>query len=163
MQLYFRDNFFNSGVTEILDASERDAGYLDLKSAFGSSLDVYGPGGELACSGKFGFFSSRWNVTDAEGRELGQLRWRMALFSKKYTYEAYGRGEYDFVSPAFSQEYDVLDSGERSVARFERVSGWFSSGAFRLDNFSEELDSYELVAVIMGVHALQKAASTAAT
>ncbi len=156
LELYFRDNFFNSGLTDILDASEGHAGSLDLKSAFGASLDVYGPGGELAYSGGFGFFSSKWTVSDASGQEVGLLRERMAFFSKKYTYEAFGRGEYDILSPAFSREYEVVDGEGRQVARFDQVNGWFSSGAFRLENRSEELDSYELVAVIMGMHAIQK-------
>ncbi len=40
MELYFRDNFFNAGRTDIVNARREPAGKLDLKSAFGSSLDV---------------------------------------------------------------------------------------------------------------------------
>lgn len=162
MKLYFRDNFFNSGETEIEDAGHRSAGKLDLKSAFGSSLDVYREDGAPAASGKFRTLSNKWEVTGAGGEALGVLRSRMTFLAKKYTYETYGRGVFDITSPAFSKEYEVHDVTERRVARFERVSGWFQSGAFCLENLSDKLDSYELIAVIMGVHAIQKRHQSAA-
>jgi hypothetical protein len=77
-------------------------------------------------------------------------------FSKKFTYETEGRGSYDITSPAFSKEYEVSDSSGSLVANFEKVNRWLSSGAFTLRNQSADLDSYELVAVIMGMHAIQK-------
>lgn len=50
----------------------------------------------------------------------------------------------------------MTDGAGRMAASFRRTSGWFSSGAFVLDNQSEYLDTYELVAVVMGVHAINK-------
>ncbi|RAI92514.1 hypothetical protein DET54_110222 [Paenibacillus pabuli] len=85
MELYFRDNFFNAGYTEIMNHEQERAGHLDLKSAFGSSLDVFDNSG-LICSGKFRMFSNRWDVTSADGREWGVLRARFSFFSKKYEY-----------------------------------------------------------------------------
>jgi len=38
MKLYVRDNFFNSGKTEILDERNHAVGVVDLRSAFGSAL-----------------------------------------------------------------------------------------------------------------------------
>ncbi|WNR46214.1 hypothetical protein [Paenibacillus roseipurpureus] len=163
MDLYFRDNFFNAGVTEILNEREDQVGHLDLKSLFGSALDVFGPQGKLVCSGEFPFLSGKWVVSGAGGEELGVLRSRMAFFSKKYTYETDRRGSYEIVSPAFSSEYEILDESENQVAMFEKVNGFFASGAFRLNNQSEMLDTYELVAVIMGVNAIQKRQRSAAT
>ncbi|GGA46235.1 hypothetical protein [Paenibacillus physcomitrellae] len=154
MNLYFRDNFFNAGETEILNERNERVGYLNLKSAFGSSIEVYGNGVQV-CSGRFPFFSGRWEVQDVHGNTLGKLRSRFTFFSKKYTYETNGRGEYDILSPAFSKEYEVVnDYGV--VARFAKVSGWFSASAYELSNSSELLNDYELVAVIMGVHEIQK-------
>ncbi|ANS75921.1 hypothetical protein AWM70_16110 [Paenibacillus yonginensis] len=154
MTLYFRDNFFNAGETEILNERNEQVGYLDLKSAFGSSVEVYGEGIQV-CSGRFPFFSNRWEIQDIQGQTLGVLRSRFTFFSKKYTYETNGRGEYDILSPAFSREYEVVnDYGV--VARFAKVSGWFSASAYELCNYSELLNDYELVAVIMGVHEIQK-------
>jgi len=155
MKLYFRDNFFNAGMTEILNEREERVGHVDLKSAFGSSIEVYGPDGGPRCQGSFPFFSNKWEVTAADGGTLGVLKSRLTLFSKKYTYNAAGRGSYEIVSPAFSREYEISD-GSGTVARFEQVNGWFSSGAFLLNNRCDDLDSYELVAVIMGMHAIQK-------
>ncbi len=156
MNLYFRDNFFNTGVTEILNGQEENVGHLDMKSAFGSAIDVYGQNGQLLCSGSFPFFSGKWEVTGADGKQLGVVRSRFAFFTKKFTYETESRGSYEIVSPAFSKQYDISDENSTLVARFEQVNGWFSSGAFLLDNQSELLDTYELVAVIMGMHAIQK-------
>ncbi|MFK0522645.1 hypothetical protein ACINKY_10615 [Paenibacillus illinoisensis] len=162
MELYFRDNFFNAGYTEIMDDNQEQAGHLDLKSLFGSSLDVFGTAG-LICSGRFGMLSNRWDVTSADGRHLGVLRARMSFFSKRYEYDAGPRGIYEVSAPAFSQEYDVTGMGGRTVASFRRTSGWFSSGAFVLSNESEQLDTYELIAVVMGVHAINKRRNSAAT
>ncbi|SFS62988.1 hypothetical protein [Paenibacillus sp. BC26] len=166
MNLYFRDNFFNSGVTEILNEQEENVGHLDLKSAFGSSIEVYGLNSQLQCAGGFPFLSGKWEVSNASGEQIGILKSRFTFFAKKFTYETEGRGSYEILSPAFSKEYEITDESGSLVARFEQVNGWFSSGAFRLNNDSEYLDSYELVAVIMGMHTIQKrqrAASSANT
>lgn len=163
LQLYFRENFWNAGLTEILDGQEQKVGHLDLRSAFGSAIDIYGANGELLYNGRFPFFSGKWEVNGADGEQLGRLRSRLSFFSKKYTYETIGRGDYEIISPAFSKDYDIVDESEIVVAQFKQVNGWFSSGAFVLDNQCEFLDSYELIAVIIGMHAIQKAANSAAT
>lgn len=162
MKLYFRDNFFSAGVTEIVDEVHNPAGELNLKSAFNSAVDVYDPDGKLACKGAFRFFSSRWEVRDAREETLGVLRARMSFFRKKFTYDTEGRGSYEITSPAFSREYGVRDSHGRIVAEFQRVNGWFESGAYCLDNRSDRLGDYELVCVIMGMNNLHKSAMTAA-
>ncbi|AKG34757.1 hypothetical protein [Paenibacillus durus] len=155
MNLYFRDNFFNAGVTEILNEQEENVGHIDLKSAFGSAIDVYGQNGQLLCKGHFPFFSNKWEVTGQGGELLGALRSRFALFTKKFSYETEGRGSYEITSPAFSREYEISDESE-IIASFRQVNGWFSSGAYLLNNQCDHLDTYELVAVIMGMHAIQK-------
>lgn len=162
MNLYFRDNFFNAGVTEILDEKEENVGHLNLKSSFSSAIEVYGQNGQLLCKGSFPIFSSKWEVTGTDGRQLGVLRSRIALFTKKFTYETEGRGSYEIISPVFSKEYEISDESGALVVRFEQVNGWFSSGAFLLNNQCENLDTYELVAVIMGMHAIQKRQSAGA-
>lgn len=156
MKLWFRDNFFSAGVTEILNEQEEHAGRLDLKSAFGSSVDIYGQDGALLYKGSFPFFSMKWEVKQAGDRRVGVLKGRFAWFSKRYSYDAGERGQFEITSPAFSKEYDLLDETGTVVARFEKVSGWFSSGAFLLNNECERLDDYELVAVVMGMYAMQK-------
>jgi uncharacterized protein YxjI len=160
MNLYFRDNFFNAGITEIQNEQKEQVGYLDLKSAFGSAIDVYDQEDRLVCKGGFPFFSGKWVVTDARGENLGVLRARFAFFTKKFTYETEGRGYYEIISPAFSKEYEVSDDSG-VVARFEQTNGWFSSGAFVLNNQSPHLDPYELCAVVMGMHAIQKSQQSA--
>jgi hypothetical protein len=159
MNLYFRNNFFNAGVTEIMNDQGERVGHLDLKSTFGSAIDVYGPNSEMLCSGGFPFFSGKWRVTGANGEQLGIVRSRMTFFKKKYTYETDGRGSYDIQSPAFSKEYEVNNESGDIVARFEQINGWLSPGAFQLNNNCESLDTYELVAVVMGMRAIQAAHS----
>ncbi|MBP1964365.1 hypothetical protein [Paenibacillus aceris] len=156
MNLYFRDNFFSAGRTDILNDKEEKVGHLDLKSAFSSAIDVYGLNSKLLYKGGFPFFSGKWVITDADGGRIGVLRSRFALFTKKFTYETEGRDSYEIVSPAFSKEYEISDESGTRVARFEQINGWFSSGAFTLNNQCSKLDIYELVAVIMGMHAIQK-------
>ena len=72
----------------------------------------------------------------------------MSFFSKKFEYDAGGRGIYEINSPAFSQEYVIQRENEgETVATFERTSGWLHSGAYCLENYSTQLGDYELVAV----------------
>ncbi|KGE20296.1 hypothetical protein [Paenibacillus wynnii] len=163
MNLYFRDKFFSTGITEILNDKEETIGHVDLKRAFSASIDVYGQNGDLLYKGKFPFFSGKWEVADADGDLLGVLRSRLSFFTKKFTYETQGRGEYEITSPAFSKEYAIADESGMLVAQFEQINNWFSSGAFHLNNKSELLDTYELVAVIMGMHAIQKSQQAAAS
>ncbi|QYR20886.1 hypothetical protein KZ483_24545 [Paenibacillus sp. sptzw28] len=156
MELYFRDNFFNSGTGDIMNEEGESAGALDLKTAFGSSLDVYDKTGTKVCAGHFPFFSNKWEITGEGERLLGVLRVRMSFLSKRFEYDAGDRGIYEITAPAFSQEYSIQDISGQTVAAFARTSSWLQSGAFCLQNDSSRLDSYELVAVVMGVHAIQK-------
>jgi hypothetical protein len=47
MKLYFKDNFFSSGKTVIWNERQDSLGEVDLRSAFGSSIDVYDAIGSL--------------------------------------------------------------------------------------------------------------------
>jgi len=161
MELYFKDNFFNAGCTEIVNARQKPAGTLDLKSAFGSSLDVVDADGNMVCSGRFRFMSNKWEVKGADGSLLGVLKHRLSFMSKKFIYESEGRGIYEIFSPAFFKEYSITDERGIAVAQFEKVNGWFESGAYCLRNASERLGSYELIAVVMGVHETNKRMSNA--
>lgn len=163
MGLYIKDNFFNSGETSVMNEAGESVGTVDLKSAFGSSLDVYDETGTKVCSGSFRSFSNKWNVCDQNEYELGVLRMRMSFFSKRYEYDAGERGIYEITSPAFSKEYEIQGEDGRCVATFHRVSGWFQSGAYHLKNDSHLLGDWELIAVVMGVHAIQKRASNSAS
>jgi uncharacterized protein YxjI len=138
-------------------------GQLDLKSAFGSSLAIYDQTGNLRFNGNFGFFSSKWRITLPDGAEIGLVRTRMSFLTKRFEYDAGARGVYEITSPAFSREYEVRSVSGELKARFDRINGWFEAGAYLLDNVSETLDSYELISVIMGVHAIQKRQRQAAT
>lgn len=156
MELYFNDRFFSTGQTDIMDGGGNPAGMLDLESMLTSSISVFSQDSSLRCTGKFRFMGNTWEVSNAAGEELGTLRAKFSLFSKRYEYDAGYRGLYTIESPAFSQDYAILDQRETTVATFQKVSGWLQPGAFRLQNDASELDSYELIAVIMGVHSIQK-------
>lgn len=137
-------------------------GTVDLQSMMTATLSVYGTGSALRYIGKFRFMSGKWAVSDENDFEVGVLRARFSMFSKKYEYDAGQRGLYAIESPAFSREYTILDDSGNAVASFERMNGWLQAGAFRLRNSSTLLDSYELIAVVMGVHSIQKRANNAA-
>ncbi|MCR2806567.1 hypothetical protein NQZ67_22040 [Paenibacillus sp. SCIV0701] len=160
MELYFRDRFFSRGVTEIMDETGAAMGQLDLESSLTSSVSVYGPDAILRYAGSFRFFSSKWEVRDAAGTELGVLRYRLSFFSKRYEYDAGYRGVYEIEAEPFSKHYTVRDESGSEVASFEKISGWLEAGAFRLRNYSDRLDSYELVAVIMGVNGIHRQQSS---
>lgn len=162
MELYFKGNFFNAGETTIMDANGASAGTIDLQSMFSAMLSVYESDLRLLYSGKFRLFSSKWEVRDAADSIIGVLRTRFTFFSKRYEYDAGERGLFQIESPAFSYVYSIMDTSGKEVASFEKTSTWLQSGAFRLHNLSTVLNSYELIAVVMGVHSIQKAATNAA-
>jgi len=93
---------------------------------------------------------------------VGRLRSRFTFLAKSYTYDAYARGTFDITSPAFSRDYEICDGNGSLVASFQKVNDWFSSEAYCLDNVSEQLTNYELIAVIMGMNAIQKRRRSAA-
>lgn len=162
MKTYFKDNFFSAGKTDIWNEQLVSLGYLDLKGAFGSELEVYDATSMLTFSGKFPLLSSKWQVFNSDHSMVGKLRSKFTFFSKNYSYEAYGRGEFSITSPAFSRSYEVSDANGVMVASFQKVNGWLTSEAYCLDNTSEQLNNYELIAVIMGMNAIQKRRRSAA-
>ncbi|ANX11552.1 hypothetical protein ABE41_005990 [Fictibacillus arsenicus] len=153
--VYFNDNFFSSGKTDIYNESQERLGEIDLKSVFGSSLNVENEKGEVVVEGNFPFFSNRWSIKQPNGTELGEVKSSFAFFSKRYHYLT-NNAAYEIESPAFSKEYTILDENKAEVATFKKVNGFFQSPAFELKNYSDSLSTEELIAVVMGVNAIEK-------
>jgi hypothetical protein len=80
----------------------------------------------------------------------------MSFFSKRFEYDTHERGSYEITSPGFSKEYSIKNNKGEMVASFAKTSSWIQSGAYHLQNNSDLLDSFELVAVVMGVHSIHK-------
>ncbi|WP_442598644.1 LURP-one-related family protein [Neobacillus sp. D3-1R] len=154
--VYFQDNFFSAGTTEIFNESKNKVGELDLKSMFSASVEVLDNEGNVIASGKFPFMGMKWRVYDGQGQEIGALKQKLSFFSKRYEYQAEGRGYYYIESEAFSKQYDVYQDETTIVATFHKISGFFSSPAFQLTNHSDQLSTEELIAVVMGVNAIQR-------
>lgn len=161
--LYFSDNFFSSGRTDIYNSDKERVGELDLKSAFSASMDILNNEGRIMASGKFPFLGNRWIVSGKEGEEMGELRQKWSFFRKRFQYHSFGKGTFSIESEAFSKDYTVLDEQGAVICSFERVSGFFSSPAYKLENYSSTLGNQELVAVVMGVNAIQKRNNAAAS
>lgn len=154
--VYFQDNFFSTGNTDIKDGDNNRVGSLDLKSAFSSSVSIMDEENLEMMRGFFPFFSNTWQVEDYQNEQLGSLKHAWFSFSKKFHYETNNRGVYEITSPVFSREYYVKDHQGQEIATFTRVDSFFSAPAFKLVNKSAELSSEELVVVIMGVNAIEK-------
>lgn len=105
--VYFQDNFFSSGETEIRDGTNQCIGSLDLKSAFSSSVAVMDEGGHEVMHGFFRFLSNSWYVEDGNRAQLGSLKPAWFSFSKKYHYQTNSRGNYEITSPAFLKDKKV--------------------------------------------------------
>lgn len=155
-ELYFKDNFFSVGRTEIFNSSKERVGEIDLKSAFSLSIDVLNKAGSLVVIGKFTIFSNKWRIYNSNEQEIGVLTQKISLLMKKFEYTANNRGVFQIKSEPFSREYMILDEQENLITKFEKVSGFFSASAFQLSNFSDELTMEELIAVVMGVNEIQK-------
>jgi uncharacterized protein YxjI len=154
--VYFQDNFFSAGRTEIFNESKEKVGELDLKSMFSSGVEVLDLNERVIVSGKFPFMGVKWRIYDSNGGEMGLLKQKITFFSKKFEYQASERGSFQIKSEAFSKQYEVYKDDSIIVAKFEKISGFFSSPAFQLTNYSEQLSTEELIAVVMGVNAIQR-------
>lgn len=155
--VYFSDNFFSAGKTEIFNEGKERVGELDLKSAFSASVDVLDGAGNKSASGKFSFFGGKWVVKNGNEADIGELKARFSFFSKKFRYDAFNRGSFEIKAEPFSHLYEVYDeASSHLVAKFEKISGFFSSPAYRLSSFSDQFTTHELIAVVMGVNAIQK-------
>ncbi|CDN41983.1 MULTISPECIES: hypothetical protein [Paenibacillus] len=160
MPIYFKDNFFNSGPTEIMDEDGTVIGHVDLRSMFGASLEVFDRDGATLFQGKFPLFSRRWSVLGQGEREAGELRQRLAFLSKRFEYDSFGRGVFEIASPAFSDLYEITDEAGNMAAGFRKVSGWVLPSAYRLETYTSSVGEMEWVCVILGMNAIQKAART---
>ncbi|WP_035177519.1 hypothetical protein [Alkalihalobacterium bogoriense] len=155
-ELFFKDNFFSAGLTDIYNEKKEKIGSLDLKSAFSSKVDIVNLEGEMITSGFFPVFSAKWKVVDYNENELGVLRQRMTFFSKKFEYLTKNQVCYTIHSEAFSKEYEINNQKGEVVAHFKRINGFFESPAFKLVNSSEVLTNEELITVVMGVNMITK-------
>ncbi|WP_059172101.1 hypothetical protein [Bacillus sp. FJAT-27445] len=159
--LYVSDNFFSAGQTDIYNGSKEKVGEVDLKSMFSAGLDVLNQEGKIIVSAKFPFLSRRWVVTGSDGQEIGNLKAKFAFFAKRYEYSTAEGGVFEIESEAFSNLYILYDENGNEAGRFEKISGFFSAAAFQLSSSDKGLDVYEMIAVVMGVNAIQKAARNA--
>ncbi|MEN2768764.1 hypothetical protein [Ornithinibacillus xuwenensis] len=154
--IYFNDNFFSSGRTVIYNTDKEKIGELDLKSAFSTSVDILDVDGNLTLRGFFPFLSNKWSIVDVNEVSKGILKTRFALFKKLFEYVTRNGEGYLIESEAFSKQFTVTDSNKRLICEFRRVDGFFQSPAYRLTNYSDIVPAMEWVAVVMGVHAIQK-------
>jgi uncharacterized protein YxjI len=154
--VYLQDNFFSAGKTEIFNESKVKVGELDLKSMFSEGVEILDLDGNVITCGKFPFMGLKWRIYDSQGEEIGALKQKLSFFSKNYEYDAQGRGYFYIKSEAFSKQYDIFQDETNIVATFEKISGFFSSPAFRLTNHSIQLSTEEIIAVVMGVNAIQR-------
>ncbi|MFD2044314.1 hypothetical protein ACFSTA_10510 [Ornithinibacillus salinisoli] len=160
--IYFNDNFFSAGETEIYNEKKERIGHLDLKSAFSSSVDILDTDENIHFQGYFPFFSNKWNIIDGNEKELGILRARFSLFTKAYEYDAYNREVFKIESEAFSREYTIFNQTGDTVCHFKKVNNFLESPAFQLTDFTESISTFEWIAVVMGVNAIQKRRNSSA-
>lgn len=153
--VYFRDNFLSSGETDITDEREWKIGSLDLQSMFNSGITVMDASGRPVAKGKFRTFSYTWVISDGLDREVGILKAKFAFFTKRFVYESVSGQELYIESPAFSNDYEVKTPEGETAAHFRKINGMFSAGAFELVNDSK-FPTEEMIAVVMGVHAIRK-------
>ncbi|MDQ0269451.1 hypothetical protein [Cytobacillus purgationiresistens] len=155
--IYFQDNFFSSGLTDIHNKDYIKVGLLDLKTAFSRKVSVLDLESKETMKGMFlHFLSRKWRVVDPHGTEQGLVQQKLFTFSKAFDYHKANGQHYRIESPIFSREYTIYDDTDQIIARFYRVSSFLSVPAFKLENHSNSLNTAELIIVIMGVNAIQK-------
>ncbi|WP_413376119.1 hypothetical protein [Alkalihalobacillus sp. 1P02AB] len=160
--VYFRENFFSSGLTDIMDSNEQKIGSLDLKSAFSTKVSILDENNIEMMRGFFRGFSGKWRMLDYKERELGYVQQQIWSWNKKFYYIKPDETRYLIQAPAFSHSYQILNEVEEVVGEFERISSFFSAPAFKLTNRSTELSTEELILAIIGVNSIQRRNNAAA-
>ncbi|MET3728330.1 uncharacterized protein YxjI [Fictibacillus halophilus] len=153
--VYFKDTFFSSGKTDIYNGEQQKRGMLDLKSAFSSGVSIEDESGMVVVEGGFPFLSGKWVIKQPDGKELGVVKSSFAFFSKKYRYLTKDH-TYEIEAPAFSKEYIILNENRTEIATFKKINGFFQASAYELKHNSDVLLTEELIAVVMGVNAIEK-------
>lgn len=161
--VFFSDNFFSAGRTDILNDQKEKIGEIDLKSAFSSSIDVLDLNGVIVVNGKFPVFGNRWKIYNQSNREIGEVKVKFTFLAQKYEYQVYGGKAFTIQAEPFSRKYEIFNDHQELIAKFAKVSGFFSAAAFQLSSFTEEISVEELVAVVMGVNAIQKRRNSSAS
>ncbi|MFK3958572.1 hypothetical protein [Guptibacillus hwajinpoensis] len=159
-QLFFSDNFFSAGRTDIYNSDHETVGALNLRSAFSSKVEIEDVNGDVTMEGAFTFFANKWIVRRKNGDELGYVKMSFTFLSKKFHYFKDGK-KFTITSPAFSKEYSITDDSNHEVATFQRTNSYFESANYELKNMSSNLLAEELISIIMGVNAFQKNVSAA--
>ncbi|TMW70343.1 hypothetical protein [Alteribacter natronophilus] len=155
-RVFFSDNFFSAGKTPIYNEAGEETGSLDLQSAFNSNVDILSRNGEMLMQGSLAFLLNQWKITGDRGEETGVLKQNFTLFSRKFEYRAGSRGTYRIEGEPFSHQYTIAGEDGYMHGDFHRTSAFFQSGSFELINHSDVLTDEELIAVVMGVHMLNK-------
>ncbi|WP_137789328.1 hypothetical protein [Bacillus sp. E(2018)] len=153
--VYFKDTIFSSGKTDIFNGDQQKRGVLDLRSAFSSGVSIEDESGRVIVEGGFPFLSGKWVVKQPDGKEYGVVKSSFAFFSKRYHYVT-NEQTYEIEAPAFSKEYTLFDENKLEVATFKKVNGLFQAAAYELKHNSERMLTEELIAVVMGVNAIEK-------
>jgi|GEM_PF-1245206 len=156
MDLYFNERTWTKGLSDILNSKGEKVGVIDLKSAWTSSIAIYDASDALICTGNFRTFSLKWDVKDAKGKNMGTIRDSSSFFKRKYQYETEGRGVYTIEIAPFMGACTVVDAYRSIAATFQQINGWLQADAFRLRNHSPWLNHYELIAIIFGMHQINK-------
>lgn len=154
--IYFKDNFFSKGITQIYNCDKEQIGQLDLKSAFSSSVDVQDRDGKVIAKGFFPFMSRKWHVVGDDESQRGILKQKITFFSKKFEYVSDHFGVLVIESAAFSNEYRMMDENEEVVVEFKKISGFFEVPVFQLKNGTESIENEEMIAIVMGVNMINK-------
>ena len=66
-QLFFSDNFFSAGRTDIYNSDREMVGALNLRSAFSSKVEIEDVNGDVTMEGAFTFFANKWIVRRKNG------------------------------------------------------------------------------------------------
>lgn len=158
-RIYFSNKFFSSGRTEIVNEHQEKIGSHNLKSVFSPKVEVENKQRKVV-AGSFTFLSNKWVVLNGGGDQLGVVKTSFSFFSKQYKYFTRGK-VIEIESPAFSKEYRMVDETGIEVVTFQKVNALFQTTAFELHNSSDDVQTEELIAVIIGVNAFEKTAAAA--
>src|SRR5690606_35222992 len=105
--------------------------------------------------GKFAPLTNQWKIFDQNNQQLGIVKPKFFSFSKKYTYTRLDDVMFFINAPALSRDFTVYYEKDDVVATFIRMNGFFSSASYEI-HLHSSLEMEELIAVVMGVNAIEK-------
>jgi len=139
--VYVQGCVFSQGQAAIYDESHQVIGTVQHEAD--GRVQVMNDQGRGVAFGKFIPTCKKWVVMNHDGQEVGQMKEKFSLFSKKCEYNVYERGTYTISFDLAKGKFSVRGANGDVVAELIQ-----DGDEYRLVKDADKLSMYELLSVL---------------